>query len=568
MENRKTSKQLREELAWAHARIAELEAACAAAAPSRSDARSSVGSLPGDSTLQQERDRMAAILRGINDLCVAVDRQWRFTYVNPQAARFYGVPAEQLLGRVAWEAFPALANTHFYRVSHLAMEQGETTLFEVPSVLQPGRWLEFRTGPTPEGIVYFGTDITARKQAEQQLQALNETLEQRVAERTAEAEHRAAQMRRLAAELTRTEQRERQRLAQILHDHLQQLLVAAKLHLSSLRSRTRSESLREGLGRVHDMLLAALEASRSLTVELSPPVLRKGSMRDVLHWLAGWIRNRHGLMVNVETDTAAEPQSLEIRVLLFQAVRELLFNVVKHAAVNQAGVQLRCEGEWLKVVVSDEGVGFEPSLSATDDSKGTGFGLLSIRERLELMGGRLEIESTLGHGTRMTLVAPIQLSEGDADGLSTVMAAPAKRSAATGEIGASRPALGRRIRVLLADDHQLVQDGLRLLLASCEDIEIVGLACNGRQAIDLAVQLRPDVVLMDVDMPEVDGVEATRWIRERLPDVGVIGLSMLSEPSVAQSMIAAGAVRYLTKTSSPEVLLEAVRTAGRTVTGG
>jgi CheY-like chemotaxis protein len=219
-------------------------------------------------------------------------------------------------------------------------------------------------------------------------------------------------------------------------------------------------------------------------------------------------------------------------------------------------------------VVSDEGVGFEPSLSATDDSKGTGFGLLSIRERLELMGGRLEIESTLGHGTRMTLVAPIQLSEGDADGLSTVMAAPAKRSAATGEIGASRPALGRRIRVLLADDHQLVQDGLRLLLASCEDIEIVGLACNGRQAIDLAVQLRPDVVLMDVDMPEVDGVEATRWIRERLPDVGVIGLSMLSEPSVAQSMIAAGAVRYLTKTSSPEVLLEAVRTAGRTVTGG
>jgi DNA-binding NarL/FixJ family response regulator len=168
----------------------------------------------------------------------------------------------------------------------------------------------------------------------------------------------------------------------------------------------------------------------------------------------------------------------------------------------------------------------------------------------------------------MTLVAPIQLSEGDADGLSTVMAAPVKRSAATGEIGANRPASGRRIRVLLADDHQLVQDGLRLLLASCEDIEIVGLACDGRQAIDLAVQLRPDVVVMDVDMPEVDGVEATRWIHERLPDVRVIGLSMLSEPSVAQSMIAAGAVRYLTKTSSPEVLLEAVRAAGRTATGG
>ncbi len=225
----KTCSQLQKDLSQALARISELEAALrdqAAAASGQVTSQPDEAARAEDDAdvlaLRRERDLMADILRGINDLCVAVDRQWRFTYLNPQAERYYGVPASELLGRSAWEAFPPLVGTIFYHTAHRAMEDGETAHFEVAATLRPGRWLEFRTGPTFQGIVFFGTDITVRKQAEQQLTVLNETLEQRVAERTAEALQRAKQLSRLAGELTRTEQRERLRLAEVMHDHLQQ----------------------------------------------------------------------------------------------------------------------------------------------------------------------------------------------------------------------------------------------------------------------------------------------------------------------------------------------------------
>jgi signal transduction histidine kinase len=250
------------------------------------------------------------------------------------------------------------------------------------------------------------------QRAQQQLREHVETLEQRVADRTAEARHRADQLQKLAAELVRAEHEERRRLAQVLHDHLQQLLVGAKLNLRAINGQLPREQIEESVRQVDTLLDESLTASRSLTAELSPQVLYKGTFAAALHWLAGWMRDKHGLQVQVEADESADPAVEEIRVLLFQSVRELLFNVVKHAKVDCATVRLQRDGDrQVVIVVSDEGAGFDPHQQEVDGN-GTGLGLFGVAERLELLGSRLSIDSAPGKGARMTIVAPLALARG------------------------------------------------------------------------------------------------------------------------------------------------------------
>jgi CheY-like chemotaxis protein len=115
------------------------------------------------------------------------------------------------------------------------------------------------------------------------------------------------------------------------------------------------------------------------------------------------------------------------------------------------------------------------------------------------------------------------------------------------------------IRVLLADDHKIVREGLAALLNEQEDIEVVGQATNGREAVDLAHELEPDVVVMDVAMPMMKGDEATRQIKQRMPKARVIGLSMFDEPGLVERMRQAGAEQYVAKTAPAEELLAAIR---------
>lgn len=254
-------------------------------------------------------------------------------------------------------------------------------------------------------------DITDQKRAEHQLKNLNEQLEQLVTQRTAVAERRAEQLRSLAMDLTQAEQRERERLARVLHDHLQQLLVGIKFNVSMLRGKvTEADSLAK-VGQLDSLVDESITTSRSLVVDLSPPILRQGTMSQVLAWLSDWVLEKHGLVVSVRADEGADPVRGEIRALLFQAVRELLLNVVKHARVKQASVDLRrVSGEQVQVVVSDGGVGFDPADRLSGQQGSGGFGLFSIRERLEALGGSMDVSSASDRGTRITLTAPVRTS--------------------------------------------------------------------------------------------------------------------------------------------------------------
>lgn len=214
-------------------------------------------------------------------------------------------------------------------------------------------------------------------------------------------------LRALAGELTLAEQRERRRLANFLHDHLQQLLVGAKFRTVML-GRTGDATTKQRAKEVEDLLDETITASRSLTAELNPPIMQKGGLSMGLQWLARWMADKHGLCVELNTEPEELPLDEDVKVLVFESVRELLFNVVKHAQTQSATVTMQVErgGGRMRIVVADNGVGYDPDL-AVPVTSGSGFGLFSIRERLDLIGGGMEIISSPGNGCRCTITTPL-----------------------------------------------------------------------------------------------------------------------------------------------------------------
>jgi PAS domain S-box-containing protein len=410
------------------------------------------------------------------------------------------------------------------------------------------------------GCIAAFLNITDRKRAEEavrerenELRRLNLELEQRVRERTAELAQRAAQLRALAGELTLSEQRERGRMARILHDHLQQLLVGAKFRMIVLGNHS-DFLVQQTIEEVGQLLDESIQASRSLTAELSPPILHEAGLNAGLEWLARWMRSKHGLSVELSMDHPV-PLREDVKVLLFESVRELLFNVVKHSQTRSATVDLRRGARDLQVIVSDEGCGFNVDSIPQVGDAAAGFGLFTIRERLDLMGGRLEVDSAAGKGCRCLLTVPL-------GGSSTEIPQPLASAGWPQETPSqqrmthSAPA---KIRVLLADDHVVMREGLAGLLEQATDIEIVGQAADGQEAVELADRLLPDVILMDISMPRLNGIEATRTIHKDHPEIRIIGLSMFDAADRAQAMRDAGAVNYVVKSGPPEDLFAAIR---------
>ena len=392
------------------------------------------------------------------------------------------------------------------------------------------------------------------------VEAFSEVAQQRL-------EQRAQQLRRLAMELAQTEQRERRRLAQLLHDNLQQLLVAIQLQVGSLRPDVEQPRALKRIDLVQELVNEASEVSRSLTGQLSPPLLYEVGLVAALRWLARQMLKNHNLIVHVEADDQFSVPDETTRVTLYEGVRELLLNVVKHALTGEAWVRAEQTEQEVRLSVEDHGAGYKPGKPAAEPDPGS-FGLANIRERMQWLGGSMDEVSAPGEGTRTVLKAPrhpASASGGsglDAGGASSPASGP-KAEGDAACLGAAR-----RCRVEVADDHRVVREGLVRMINETSDFEVVAEADDGVEAVELAALHRPNLIVMDVTMPRLDGVEATRRIVRALLGTRIIGLSLHAEEDMARRMRDAGASAYLNKAGPADELLAAMRRSRPRIAGG
>lgn len=232
------------------------------------------------------------------------------------------------------------------------------------------------------------TDITERKRTEARLRDYQ------------------LQLQRLASEISLAEEKERRRIASELHDSAIQNLALAKIKLGEIQRRFAQEKKPAALDDVRGLLEQAIHAARSLIFELSPPVLYELGLGAAVEWLGEQFQTRHDIDCRVTADQSAAPLNVEIEVVLFQVLRELLINVVKHANATRVDISLHRRDDQLRLEVHDNGDGFDATAVVTDSGRG-GFGLFNIRERLQLLGAALEIESGPGPGTRVMIRAPL-----------------------------------------------------------------------------------------------------------------------------------------------------------------
>ncbi len=331
----------------------------------------------------------------------------RYDFMGPGIEKLVGIAAEKLTQEIfnglIKEMIPADPSApRDMAAYHETVASGKRSRHQVDlRIRTPNgevKWLSDSSFPVRDektGEIVFSMgiaqDITERKKAEKKLLDYQK------------------QLKSLASELSLTEERERRRIATELHDRISQSLVISKVKLELLRESAPSGDFARALGEVCSSLDQTIRNTRLLTFDLSSPILYElGFEAAVAEWLTEQIQEKYGIESEFEDDGQPKPLGDDIRVLLFRDVRELLINVVKHAHAHKVKVSIRRVGSEIRVSVEDDGVGFDLAEVASIAAQTGGFGLFSIRERLEQLGGHLELESKLGHGTRVTIMAPLK----------------------------------------------------------------------------------------------------------------------------------------------------------------
>ena len=488
----------------------------------------------------EEHDRtLRTLLETATQGIVSTDARGMLVSVNRAVEIMFGWSAEELIGHPIERVMPSVFDGTNLWGGDFVGTRKDGSLFPIEVTVN-----HVPTRGGGRGFA-FVTDITERQRAAAVLQ-----------ERTAELEHRTTQLSQMAWDLTLAEHHAREEIARTLHDGLQQLLVIVALNLEQLQKGEQEDGAapNELVAEAKQQLDEAMAVARSLNIELFPPVLQRSGLPAALTWLANWTLEKYKLRVEISVDPRADSGRKDIRTLLFESVRELLFNAVKYAHSDLVTLSLELDADdQLCVSVSDQGAGFDPA-RLDDRSKAgqVGWGLFRIRERLTLLGGRLDIDSAPGRGTRVRLVAPRDPAP------EKIAAATELSFAVTGAPSAvdDGRAAPDALRILIVDDHPAVRRALRELLHQRPQLSVVGDASNGFEAIAHAHTLRPDVILMDIAMPHMDGVEATARIRAELPHIRVIGLSMQARNETADAIEHAGAVRLYVKGTDTQRMID------------
>jgi PAS domain S-box-containing protein len=497
---------------------------------------------PDEPPTAQQAELYRSVVEQQRELICRLDLSGRITFANGALCNYLGSGQEQLCQRRLQDLVAPASAADLDRA--LTSEPGllEDSLLELEILRNDAeprctRWavrLLSAVENRPQGLQLNGRDVTDQKLYYEELLKYQE------------------QLRSLTARLITTEEYERRRIADGMNAEVSQRLAELHSRLSTAHEHNDPTALSTLVADSLELVSQIQDNAHALTFELSPPILHDMGFVSALEWLAGHVTSRHGISVEFIDDGQPKQMSNEMRILLYHSTRELLINIVKHARATHAELHLARRGDSIELTVEDDGRGFDPASIDQDDDERAGFGHFTISERLRHLGGQLVINSAPGAGTRVILRAPLAAEPDSSHPQLLARAHPGLRQ---------RPEAHPEIRVLLADEHEVLRDGLKALLSDHAGLEVVAEAGDGLRAVELALRHRPDVVILDASLPGLDGSETTRRILAERPETRVIALSSHSEHHWIRDMLKAGAVGYLLKDAEPADLINAIRSA-------
>lgn len=311
---------------------------------------------------------------------------------NQAATAITGLSAKQLIGKRV-DDFGSKAPRQILAVLASVDADARSAAFDIHSDFLNRHFSCFAYPVARGTVALMFIDITDRKKTEAQM-----------------AEYRK-QLLKLASENAMAEERERRRIAVALHDGVGQTLVLCKMQMEESRAAVVDESLATArLTSAIQAIETAITETRSLTFQLSPPVLHELGLVAAVEWLAENLSREHGFRIPVKTSGNAEPKSMTVRIMLFQGVRELVMNAIKHSQSSAVSIRLSAHGDSIVCSVRDDGKGFPSRALRAGAPRHDGMGLFNIRERLQLIGGNLKISSRPGRGTTAEITAPRELA--------------------------------------------------------------------------------------------------------------------------------------------------------------
>ena len=364
--------------------------------------------------------------------------------------------------------------------------------------------------------------------------------------------------RELSARVLRLQDEERRRISRQLHDMTGPVMSSILMNLAVVEkdAGALSETSRLALQQAETLTRRCSSDIRTMSYLLHPPLLNEVGLAAAVQWFLDGFSQDTGINTHLEAPEDLGRFAEEMEISLFRVVQECLTNIHQHAnsstalvCLHIAAPQHKDQPHTLTLEVSDQGKGAQAKADQRKGSQGKGnpaatsagpfaegFGIQGMRERVEELGGNLEIASA-PRGTTVRVTVPI----------------PGRQKAANG-------AVRTKARLLLVDDHEIVRQGLVSLLRGVEGFEVCGEAATGEEAIREADKSRPDIVIMDLRMPGMDGLQATRSILKSHPQTDVLIFTVDESEQVLREALKAGARGCLTKTDAGSSLLSMLKT--------
>jgi len=522
------------------ARIEELEETLRAIRMGEVDAVL-VSSSQGDQvfTLQGAEHPYRLLVESIEEGAATLSDDGTVLYSNRSFAAFFDAPLEKFIG-APLHNFVTGNDAEFLKTlilgARMASTRGEIRLLKkhgkpqtIRLTLSPNRELGL------EAICAVATELTEIVDANEALRVTETSLRQ------------------LSARLLQLQDEERRRIARDLHDVTGQKVAVLSMSLDRLARLTeeRKPEAKESIKESREIVSQIGEEIRTLSYILHPPLLDECGLASAVHWYTEGFEKRSGIKLEVSISPDLPRLPADAETTLFRVVQESLTNVHRYSGSSSAKIKVSNNSGEVRLEIIDYGHGSKTGAARArlDGTAPLGVGIPGMRERLHQLGGGLTVDFAT-NGTRVTATLPIKSA-----------------AEAGAEEGGSRTSLNFRIqsaedarrRILIADDHELMRRGLRGLLESHDEWAVCGEAVEGTEAVRKSTELKPDLVIMDVNLPGLSGIDAAVQIRQEREAAKILFFTVHDSEEIIREIVGVGALGYVAKSRASQDLVEAVR---------